>query len=246
MLQHRLCRFGDLNAKCGPLRVQAGGRIRLCCTDAQLGLIPFDTLFNPRNGHYVSLRIADAVGDGTPDGCAQFGKVIPQVAKAKFSSKDLIGTVYFYQASPLDRTFIQPTIESIRQRNIHLEIRENPVTEVKNCRASSLGDIFRKPTSPIFGRPLPSSGIKTGDASVIGNLDSAVPIPPGAQRHLARSSSHYLPLFGPHSIIGRSLVVTEAPDNIGGQPAPIACGTIVRTSEVPSGMYGSFTGYRNK
>ena len=244
MTQHRLCRFGDLTTKCGPLVVDDDDRMRLCCTDAQLGLIPFDTLFNPRNGHYVSLRIADQGGTGIPDGCAQFDKVLPQVAKAKFSSKDLIGTVYFYQASPLDRTFIQPTIESIRRRNIRLEIRENPVTEVKNCRASSLGGIFSKPTSPIIGRPLPSSGIKTGDASVIGFLNDTVPIPLGAQRYLARSSSHYLPLFGHHTIIGRSLVVVE--DVADAPPAPIACGTIVRTSEAPRGMFGSFTGYRDK
>ncbi len=239
MEEHRLCRFGDLVVKCGPLQ-QVDGRMRLCCTDTQLGLIPLSTLFSPANNHFVSVRVGGL--DSAPDACARFDKVAPQVAKAKFSGKDIFGSVIFYQTSPLDRTFIQPHIQSIRQRNISLIIREGMVSDPKNCTAEALGAIFSKPTGSIFSRPLSSNNIKTGDAFLIGNLGSAIPIAPGSQRQVDRSSSHYVPVFGPHTIVGHSLVVVQ---DVDGVAVPLACGNIERLSNYPSGLFASFTGYQN-
>lgn len=215
--------------------------MRLCCTDTQLGLIPFSTLFSPASNHFISVRVGD-VDSASSNGCARFDKVEPQVAKAKFSGKDIFGSVFFYQSSPLDRTFIQPHVQSIRRRDITLIIREGMVSDPKNCTAEALGAIFSKPTGSIFSRPLSSNNIKTGDAFLIGNLGSAVPIAPGSQRQSARSSSHYVPVFGPHTIVGHSLVVVQ---DVSGVAVPLACGNIERLTNYPSGLFASFTGYQN-
>ncbi len=240
MQEHRLCRLGDLVTKCGPLEL-VNGRMRLCCTDNQLGLIPFSTLHSAINNHFISVRVGDT--NVMSDGCARFDKIRPQVAKAKLSSKDIFVTVFFYQASPLDRTFIQANIKSIRQRDISVLIRENAVVDEKDCSDAALGSVLSKPNGEIFSRPLSRNGIKTGDAFLIGNLGSAIPIPSGSQRISSRSSSHYIPLFGPNSIIGRSLVVVETLSD--GTMAPLACGNIERLTTYPDSIFASFTGYQN-
>lgn len=242
MQEHRRCRFGDLVAKCGPLQL-IDGRMRLCCTDNQLGLIPFSTFYSPSHNHYISVKVGDMNAPG-PDGCARFDKVRPQKAKAHFSGKDIFGTVVFYQASPLDRTFIQTHISSIRRRDVSFLIREMAVVDEKMCTAAALGPVFSRSNSQIFSRPLSSSGIKTGDAFSIGSLGSAIPIAAGSQRVSSRSSSHYVPLFGPHSIVGRSLVIVENVPDVGA--VPLACGSIERLTTYPDGEFGSFTGFQNR
>lgn len=230
-------------SKCGPLEF-VDGRARLCCTDTQLGSVPFSTLYDPQNGYFLSvqiggLQVVDQPIPG-PDACAPLEKVRPQVAKATIVSQLMYGKIIFYQNDPLARTFIRPYLQGIRQRNLQLQVRRNAVVDKDNCSVEALGPIHSKPGTPVFGRPLGS--IKTGDSVLIGNLVPKVPIPVGSQRILNPGSSHYIPLFGPHSIVGRSLAVVEETES---GPVIIACATIRRLSEYPSGMFASITGYQD-
>ena len=116
----------------------------------------------------------------------------------------------------------------------------NAVADVNNCSEAALGAIHSKPGTPVFGRPLGSR--KTGDSVLIGNLAPKVPIPLGSQSIFQPASSHYLPVFGPHSIVGRSLVVVEVTES---GPVYLACGTIRRLSDYPDDVLASITGYQD-
>lgn len=238
---HRLCAMGDLTSKCGPL-VFVGGRARLCCSDTQLGSVPFLTLTDPRNSYFLSVKIMGMqVIDQPrePDSCATLEKVLPQVAKVQIRSRLLDGDFRFSQSGPFDRTFVRASIKGLRRRNIELQIRRDAVVNKQNCDPTALGPILSKPGLPVFGRPLGAA--KTGDSVLIGNLAPKVPLPAGSQTVVSSTSSHYLPLFGPHTIVGHSLVVVERTPS---GPRYLACNTIKRLTDYPTGLYASVSGFQ--
>lgn len=241
----RECHIGNLTGKCGPLQLR-NGRIRACCTDEQLGTIPFNKISE------LSLAIQGANGAPNVIACASAQPIDPECAIVTFMSSrrmGLFGNLLFYQSDPNDRTFVRTYVTGLRQVNASFVIRENPVpdpmpdparpgyTIQSDCSNTSLGPIIMRPGAPVIGVP-PGTDV-TGDTVILGNLGPKLTIPPGSQNYRVTASSSYLPLFGPYNITGHSLVLVR--DDTG---EPWACGTINRWHPFPERLVASLTGYQ--
>lgn len=211
------------------------GRARLFCTDNQLGSIRTSDLVNKQASQPVSVTISEAAAISA---CGELEASQPQVARVEFRSDNRIinGQIVFYQASPNDRTYARTYITGLRRMNVTMEIRANGDG---TCASVPRGSLLRKPgSSRIIGRPV--GAVKTGDAVVLGNLSTKLRIPPGSQSYRVTTSTPYLPLFGPYSVVNNTLVLTNA----SGQE--LACGSIVRWNDYPTGLAASILGYQNQ
>ena len=225
----RLCPLGDMTRKCGPLTIE-NGRGRVFCTDSQLGTVPFSYL------RPLSVVIRDGV-DNEVISCAALTKFKPECAVARFQNRQLFGDVFFYQATPFDRTFVRSFITGFRQSNPRLLIRENAVPPNGSC--VGLGEILRKQGPIAFGVPITPGATLTGDSVLLGNLDPKIPISPDAQGLHSVSASSYLPLFGPYNIIGHSLSFETDEGTIG-------CATIESLHPVPDDLVASILGFQEE
>ena len=237
--KQRACPVGDLSRKCGQINF-INGRARLFCTDNQLGSIRTSDLVNKQASQPVSVAFTDAASLSAPIlACGELEAVQPQVARVEFQSANRVinGQIVFYQASPNDRTYARTYVTGLRGMNVRMEIRVNGDG---TCTSVSGASLLRKPGSSttIIGRPV--GAVKTGDAVVLGNLSTKLRIPPGSQSYRVTTSTPYLPLFGPYSVVGNTLVLTDA----NGQE--LACGLIVRWNDYPTGLAASILGYQNQ
>ena len=209
------------------------GRARLFCTDNQLGSIRTSDLVNKQASQPVSVTILDGAAISA---CGELEAAQPQVARVEFKNSVINGQIAFYQASPNDRTYARTYVTGLRRMNVTMEIRAGGDG---TCASVDGGSLLRKPgSSRAIGRPV--GVVKTGDAVVLGNLSTKLRIPPGSQSYRVTTSTPYLPLFGPYSIVDNTLVLTNA----NGQE--LACGLIVRWYDYPSGLAASILGYQNE
>ena len=162
-----------------------------------------------------------------------------QVARVEFQNPTINGQIIFYQAGPNDRTFARTYITGLRRRDVSLEIRAGGDGTCDTVTRENL-DLLKKPGSSttIIGRSV--GPVKTGDAVVLGNLSTKLRIPPGSQSYRVTTSTPYLPLFGPYSIVGNTLVLADA------NGLPLACGLIQRWNDYPTGLAASILGYQNQ
>lgn len=232
-LKQRECPVGALFRKCGPVNFM-NGRARLFCTDNQLGSIRTSDLVNKQASQPVSVILLDGAAISA---CGELETAQPQVARVEFKNDVINGQIVFYQASPNDRTYARTYVTGLRRMNVSMEIR----TDGDGTCASVAGtSLLKKPGSSttIVGRPV--GEVKTGDAVVLGNLSTKLRIPPGSQSYRVTTSTPYLPLFGPYSVVGNTLVLTNA------NGEDLACGLIVRWNDYPTGLAASILGYQNE
>ena len=223
-----MCRIGDFTGKCGTLDFTDNIRGRRFCTDNQLGSIRTSDIYNPDQP--ISVVLDDA---GVVVACGVLEPVQPQIAYVEFKNSRIFGQIYFYQSSPNDRTYARTYITGITRRNVSLAIYTNG-----DGTCNNLGSLLRKPNSPaIIGRPVGAT--KTGDAVVLGNLSTKLRIPPESQSYRVTTTTPYLPLFGPYSIVNNTLALIDS------NGVALACGGITRLNEYPSGMAASILGYQN-
>lgn len=157
--------------------------------------------------------------------------VQPRVAYAKLNTSIINGNIFFYQASPNDRTYARIDIRGLRRQNVSLAIYSNGDGSCNN-----LGTLLRKPgpSTTIIGRPV--AAVKTGDAVVLGNLSPKLSIPPESQSYRVTTSTPYIPLYGPYSVVSNTLALLDA------NHQPLACGAIRQLNDV-EGIGESILGY---
>ena len=223
----RGCIIGDLTSKCRPLNFE-GDRARAFCADEQLGTVNFDGLAG------LIVRIGD--GNRTI-GCAPLKNVPPLRAVASFRGFTEVGDFVFYQDGPDDETYIKAFLTGLPMRGVpySLRIYEGVGTESDPCNIAQLGSIYRVPGRALFTS---GSGVLTRDGCILGNLEGVLPIESNQDIRSTVSSS--LPLFGPFSVIGRTLALVSGTNNI------VACSVIKNscTTCTPQ-MFNSILGYQN-
>ena len=235
----RECFIGDFTSKCGPLNFGPTGRARICCVDEQLGTHPL-TSIEP-----LTLVIKDENFSEDIIACATSKPANPLCARAKFRTRTQFIQLYFVQLDPHDRTFVHAYVIGLNGQGGYFEIHENPVPDGASQHVicddfsdSGLGGVFDKQGGRLFsdGESSGGTGRTGGNTLPVGVLDRKLTDFRGQASYTTTDFSHFLPLFGPFSIIGRSLVLFDADGN------PIACGNI-ELNKLPASMIDSILGY---
>ena len=232
----RRCYIGDLTSKCGPLEYdEANMRIKHFCTDEQLGVIPLEDI----------LKLSIAINETDNSRilvCSKFIRVVPEVSTAYFQvyGTDLQGHFYFYQTDPHEPTYVQIHLVGLDGNGGSLQIRDKPCVENDNglCTdCTNLGGVFEPRPDQQFLAP-GDSGL-TGDQALLGELRHKWESVAGEDHYRTNQRSSYIPLFGPFSVNGHSLVLNMANGD------PWACANIKRLYPVPP-YIPSLLGYANK
>ncbi len=234
----RECAIGDLSGKCGNLEFQSG-RARELCIDNQLGVTPRDYLFDeryPQNALSVVIRNSS----GQALGCAQLDMVQPLVGRAQFRTATAFGDLLFWQTGPDDRTYIRAHITGLRGTDYSLRVFSEKLQMDETCSFENLGAMFSKRGGEFILPGIPN-GPPTDDASTVGNLDNLLPLNPGDESLRTTVSTSHLPLFGPHSILQRTVgFVNEESGEVE------ACGVVMRQVEYPPSELASLLGYQTE
>lgn len=211
------------------------GRARLLCTDNQIGSIPREYLFDERHPeHALVVVIRDAAG--VPLGCAALEMPAPQLGRAQFRTLSAFGDFFFWQNGPDDRTYVRAHVTGLRGADYSLRIFEKAVEMTHPCDLDALGNVFSKPGGEFIQ---PGSSL-TNDAGVIGNLDALLILEDGQQSLRTTVSSSSLPLFGPYTILERTLGLVNEETGI-----VEACGVIMRQAPYPQGELASLLAYQD-
>lgn len=219
--------MGAISRKCGQLEF-VNGRARFFCTDNQIGSTPRSYLFD--DGVTSVVAVVRDENDNLL-GCANLEMVAPLVGRSQFRTSTAFGDFLFWQTGPDDRTYVRAHLTGLRGDDFSLRIYASPVGMTGECNATALGGVYCKP-----GR----IAVLPGTTATIGNLDTLLPLGAGQTSLRTTVSSSTLPLFGPYSILGRTLaLVRDDTDEI------VACNTIMRDEEYPPGELASLLGYQN-
>lgn len=169
-------------------------------------------------------------------GCAQLALVDPLQGRAQFRSLTTFGDFLFWQNGPDDRTYVRAHLTGLRGTDYSLRIFTNKLEMGEPCNPDTLGDVVSKQGGEFI---LPGN-TPTNDGGSIGNLDALLQLVDGQQSLRTTVSSAFLPLFGPYSVLDRTLgLVNEETGVIE------ACGTIMRQAEYPLGEFASLSGYQD-
>ena len=168
--------------------------------------------------------------------CAQLELSEPLQGQAQFRTNTIFGDFLFWQVSPDDRTYVRTYLTGLRGVDYSLRVYTNEIGLGDTCDDETLGDVFSKPGGEFV---IPGDTL-TNDAGSVGNLDSLLPLEDGQESLRVTEASSFLPLFGPYSILDRTLaLVNEETGEI------VACGPIVRQAEYPVAELASLSGYQN-
>ena len=225
----RECPAGNLTGKCGPLMF-ARGRYRGFCTDDQLGLLSYSALEE-------TILVFYAADDGRFIDCQPWKPINQLCARVNCIKRPRIRIdVLFFQSDPTDRTHVRSYITGLDQDKLYLQVRRDPVTDGRNCTA---GGIFDKPrNAQIF--PSHVSDPPTGEILPIGVLEHKITSPRGRQSVVRQDTTSWLPLFGPYSIIGRSLVLVDTNGNA------VVCCNIEPVTDPSPDLINSILGYQEE
>lgn len=213
-------------------------RARVCCTDCQLGAVPRTYLFNEQNPS-AALVVVIRDENSTILGCSQLEMIPPVSARTQLRYSSVFGDFLFWQTGPDDRTYVRVYLTGLNGRDFSLRIYTNPVQMGDTCDEQTLGAIFSKPGGEFILPRAPNAPL-TSDAGSIGALDVLLPLPPGQISVRNTTSSSFLPLFGPYSIVGKTLaLVLEDTNRI------VACNPIMRQGGYPQGELASLLAYQD-
>lgn len=222
----RRCYIGDLTSKCGPLMYdEVTNRIKHFCTDEQLGVIPLEDVLK------LSVVINETDNSRFLT-CTKFQPVIPEVSTAYFRIYDadtnLQGHFYFYQMDPHEPTYVRIHLVGLEGNGGSFQIRDQPCQEDDNglCTdCENLGGVYEPRPDQEF--IVPGETGLTGDQALLGELRYKWESFEGEEDFRTDQRSSYIPLFGPFSVNGRSLVLNRANNE------PWACANIKRLYPVP-------------
>ena len=240
----RGCPAGDLNTKCGSLLPEVFDkdtpeleddvlRYRAFCHDDQLGLLSKSQIED------TILVFHDAITLGVVE-CATWSKINQLCARVNCIKRPRINIdVLFFQSDPNDRTHVRAYITGLDQEKAYLQVRTDKVTDTSECEA---GGIYDKPR--IFTNALISNshvGDKpTGDVLPVGVLEYKTTSPRGRESVVRQDTTSWLPLFGPFSIIGRSLALADE------NGVPVACCNILPVDNPSPELINSVLGYQEQ
>ena len=227
---HRECPAGDLTTKCGPLMLELPqNRYRAMCTDNQLGLVPLSSL-------QETVLVFE-----TPDGqiidCQPWQPIDQLCARVSCVKRPRLNIdILFYQRDPTDRTYVRSYITGLDEEKAYLQVRRDPVPDTINCDAGGLYDKPRRALTP--GAHVGTD--PTGDVLPIGTLTHKITSPRGRQSIVKTDTTSWLSLFGPFSIIGRSIALLDEDGDA------VACCNINPVTDPSPELINSILGYQQE
>ncbi|XP_058804660.1 uncharacterized protein LOC131671891 [Phymastichus coffea] len=223
------CRMGDLGRH-GTLNI-AGRKADALRLTRKLYTDPLLALSGPHSIFGHSLVIYDDYGPkarGERLACSLISGMWRRKAVAKdwFSNGEEVsidGKLEFIQESPYDVTDFEVNLDGLNSKMSGYHIHMTPV-EIDwefPCEASTLYGHWNPMQVNASAAPPPAAG--TSDQYEMGDLSGKFGTLDGRRRYAAAFNDTHLPLFGPRSILGRSIVVHKKEKN-----ARWACTTIER------------------
>ena len=217
----RNCEIGDLSNKGAPFDV-LNRRIRQFYTDTDLPVLP------DIDGYSIDglSTVIHAENRGAPRiDCANLTQYQPLEAISVFNDQGVSGSVRFYQPSPYDQTQVSVSLRGLQQRFDGYHVHEYPVGPSSlgspdKCNATFTGGHWNPTSISISGR--------TSDQFEIGDLSGKFGGLSGLDEISANYTDPNVPLFGPFSVIGRSIVIHL--DDQGGSRS--LCSDIQRTRQI--------------
>ncbi|XP_013415688.1 uncharacterized protein LOC106177466 isoform X1 [Lingula anatina] len=209
---HSSCMAGDLQGKFGTVGIGlTKSSQKTFVTDTNLALSGSSSVIGKSLAVYSA---SDAI-----IACANIVEVVPKNVSATFSMSGMKGSVRFMQNSPLDPTTVTVNFQNLQNLAGGWHVHAYPLVPKMfaddfQCSGKDVGGHWNP-----FGidpSTSPSAGTGTNDEYEVGDLS-------GKYGSLANMASlmaavyidYNLPLFGPNSIIGRSIVIHE---NMPGSP----------------------------
>lgn len=199
------CEIGDLSNKGDTFNVM-NRRIRQFYTDTDLPLLNTESSGDSDGfsieGRSVVIHAADRGGPRIA--CTNVTRYLPLEAVSVFDENGVTGSVRFYQRSPYDPTEVTVRLRGLNQLAAGYHVHEYPVGP------QSVGSPLKCSNIYTGGHWNPTNVIESGDTSdqfEIGDLSGKFGSLSGLSEISATYSDPNIPLFGPFSIIGRSIVV---------------------------------------
>lgn len=230
----RECIIGDLTGKCGNLDF-VDGRARSVCTDNQIGSIPRTDLFDGRHPeHALIVAIRDA--GGMLLGCSPLTLAPPLQGRAQFRTLTIFGDFLFWQNGPDDRTNVRTYLTGLRGTDYSLRVFAEKVEMNEPCDPALLGSV----TSRQGGEFILPGDTPTNDAGRIGNLDALLMLNAGQNSLRTTTTTSFLPLFGPHTILNCTLGLFNEETGV-----IEACAAIMNQEEYPPEELASLMGFQS-
>ncbi|XP_070210384.1 uncharacterized protein [Littorina saxatilis] len=206
---HNSCAIGDLNGKLGTVTVGVTrGTSRMTSVDLNLPLSGGQSVV----GKSLQL-IPTGQTTGIPFACATISLFVTRTGVANFHNDGVTGTITLTQSSPLDPTFTRVDLMTLRSLAGGYHVHKWPVPQrVANdqepvCGGPSVSGHFNPFGVDYTATPAPSAGTSTEDMYEVGDLSGKYGLLNGQEAVTDTFRDFNLPLFGVHSVLGRSLVI---------------------------------------
>ena len=197
----RACPGGDLTTKCGQLCTDGlPPRFRAFCHDDQLGLFPLSSI--------QSTYLVIETEEGVVLGCEPWDPVNQLCARVSCTKRPRLGIdILFFQYDPSDRTHVRSFITGLDMEKAFMQVRRDPIVNKNRCNAGGLYDKV--------GPLLTASNAEnpTGEVLPVGTLENKITSIYDRQSLVKQDTSSWVPLFGPYSIIGRSIAIVDKEGN---------------------------------
>lgn len=209
---HQSCKMGSLSSKHGKITIfksnSRSSRQKFIDTN-----LPLSVLSGSRDLYVVVYK---KEGKNQVLGCAKIETITGKQVKALIDMDGMKGYIGFSQSYSTDPTIVTVNLENNRHRGYTFKVHEFPVQPRMNaddslCSDLSIGQIY-DPTQMSTNRSPPPEGKGTVDQYSVGDLSGKY----GQLRDDEKGNVMQihvdlsLPLFGRHSIIGRSLAISKA------------------------------------
>jgi Cu/Zn superoxide dismutase len=197
------CEIGDLSNKGAPFNVGVNRVIQQFYSDTDLPLLsaasPDDFLINDRS---TVIHMANLGGPRI--GCANLTTYQPLEAVARFNENGLTGSIQFYQRSPYDSTQVFVNLKGLGSGTAGYHVHVYPVgpeDSPDRCANRYTGGHLNPTGITMAGT--------TSDQFEVGDLSGKFGSLSGQNDFYREYVDPNIPLFGPFSILDRSLVIHE-------------------------------------
>ena len=234
----RECPAGDLTTKCGRLvpdsTVAAQFNVlyyRGFCHDDQLGLLSKSQVED-------TILVFHDSETGEVVDCQPWSKINQLCARVNCIKRPRIRMdILFFQNDPNDCTHVRSYITGLDQEKYFLQVRRDPITDTSECDA---GGVYDKPRNALLSNSHVASDGPTGDVLPVGVLEYKITSPKGRESIVKQDTTSWVPLFGPFSIIGRSVALTDA------NGVPLVCCNIEPVEDPSPELIDSVLGYQEQ
>ena len=202
------------------------------CNDDQLGLFALSQI--------QETVIVFHGPDGRVVDCQPWNPINQLCARVNCDKRPRIHMdILLFQRDPVDRTHVRTYITGLDGEKAYLQVRRDAVTDRNECAAGGLFDKGgRTGVNRFHGG---AAGVyPTGDVLPVGTLEFKTTSLRDQYSVIKQDTTSWLPLFGPFSIIGRSLALVDLEGNT------VTCCNIMPVLDPSPELIRSILGYQEE